>query len=255
MKVALALFAVCAIAAACGKKLTYPVSTELNLAILQDNGGIFENTASERFVLREDGSVSTHARTSTAAIQHNFGIGLRESKHDGRLESEISLSVTEPGEPEQPIAILEFRLPAKELSAYSTVRENCYIEGTVGVPGTCRIRSIIISKDNVDRLGNKSRLFKHTSQNYRSAEGHGISYCELAFESARLEWQSGGYAGAARPAELDQGYKYSFLSSNDVGSRDRTYQLNVTCFKNMAKERGKTDFQSVFKGVFKQSQN
>ena len=51
MRVALGLFVVCAIAAACGKKIEYNVTTSMELAILQEDGAIYENKTSEKFKL------------------------------------------------------------------------------------------------------------------------------------------------------------------------------------------------------------
>lgn len=228
MRVYLALLAACLIVAACGKKIEPPKPvTEMSLAILQNDGEIFQPRLDDI----------------------EFNLHISETQRRALAKSELTVEILDKTStpPLEQIGTLSFTMDGKAISEYGSFRESCYLPGDPAAIGTCRIRSIILNKSIIDPLGNKSQIFKHTSDNY-SPDHTGISYCELNFDSSNIDWSDGEYADGS-----NQRYKFAFLDSQmkQTNRPSIQYSLTLTCYKKQG-SRGKKEHHSVFRGVFKQ---
>lgn len=259
MRVVIALFAICAIAAACGKKINPVVTSEMDLAILREDGGIFEDRSVRKFELHPDTGEATPKKTANAAATHDYNIQLRETRSKTRIGSEISIDLYETGEERASIGRLIFKMAGKAISEYGTFRETCTLPDDPSPLSTCRIEGVILNKENTDPLGNKTRVFKHSSENY-TRDHQGVSYCEITADLGEVEYREAAYAQANGQVSPDETYKYAILSSESaqLSSQAATGHLapasmTVTCYKNTSKERGRNEYRSVFRGVFKQS--
>jgi hypothetical protein len=251
MRVVIALFVVCAIAAACGKKINPVITSELDLAILREDGGIYEDRSVRKFELHPDTGESTPK--APAAATYDYNVHLRESRFKTRTESEVAIDLFEANSERALMGRLIFKLMGKPISEYGTFRETCTLADDPSPLSTCRIQSVILRQEETDPLGNKKLVFKHSSENF-TRDHQGVSYCEITLDASHVAYREAAYAGNADGTASGETYKYAVLTSQAATDVQAPAALTVTCYKNITKERGKTpEYRSVFRGVFRQS--
>ncbi|MBS1958925.1 MAG: hypothetical protein JST80_05585 [Bdellovibrionales bacterium] len=245
MKFVIVLFACVVIVAACGKKITHSVTTDMNLAIAQDDGGVYENATQNKFDYTEGEFETSSAKTKGDS---QFQIMLNEDHKADRVNSDIWVTVSDGDHSvRHQYVSMNFRLDQYVIArAGNSFKETCYMNHA---PGTrCTIGSVILQKENMDSLGNKSRLFKHVSSNYDKA---GIKQCDIDFTNTGLDWRE---AATATPEGIQSPtYKFVAIASDSLTSKESSFKLVVTCFKDYAAEGAKPGLRSVFRGEFSQN--